>query len=297
MIVLLLSLSALAAGAAAAAYPLTLQDDAGRTVTLPAEPVRVVSLVPSLTETVCAIGACDRLIGVDDYSNYPEHVRALPKLGSLYNPVPERIVALKPDLVVLSKYDSVLQVLAQAGLTVFVMRSETFDDIFRNLETLGVLLNEQAQARQVAESLQREMERLEELAHSDPERPAVYYEIDPTPYSAGPDSFIGVMISKAGGRNVVPARLGLFPRISPELVIASDPDVIILGDAPYGETPARVAERPGWAGLAAVKSGRVVALNAAQVDVLNRPGPRSVEALRLLVEILHPALRDELERP
>lgn len=290
----LVVVSAALGAAGATSYPLTLADDVGNRVTLAAEPQRVVSLVPSLTEAVCAIGACERLVGVDDYSNHPPQVQTLPKLGGLYNPNVERIVALRPDLVLLSKYGRLPETLRQAGVTVFVFESETLEDAFRNLTTLGVLLDRQAEARQVVDRIRAEMDRVASLVRSREPAPTVYYEIDATPYAAGPGSFIGELIARAGGRNVVPAELGLFPRISPELVITADPDVIILADAPYGVTPEQLAARPGWAGLKAVKQGRVVALTQEQVDILSRPGPRVAEALRLLAAILHPDLRDEL---
>jgi len=282
---------------AAASYPMELVDDAGNPVRLEAPPQRIVSLVPSLTEAVCALDACDRLVGVDDYSNYPPQVMSLPRLGGLYDPNVERIVALGPDLVLLSKYGRLPQVLRQAGLTVFILESETLEDAFRNLTTLGRLLDREDRATRLVDAIQREMQRIADLVRASGRSPSVYYEIDPTPYAAGPDSFIGALIELAGGRNVVPAHLGLFPRISPELVIQADPDVIVLGDAPYGVTARQLAERPGWAALSALREGRVAELDAAQVDLVSRPGPRVAEAVRLLAALLHPALRDELGAP
>lgn len=292
--VLAVVVSYVSGAAGVTSYPLALADDVGNRAVLSAEPQRVISLVPSLTEAVCAIGACERLVGVDDYSNYPPEVRSLPRLGGLYNPSVERIVALRPDLVLLSKYGRLPETLRQAGVTVFVFESETLDDVFRNLTTLGLLLDRQAEARRLVDRIQTEMDRVASLVRSRGPSPTVYYEIDPTPYAAGPGSFVGELISRAGGRNIVPAELGLFPRLSPELVIGANPDVIILADAPYGVTPQQLSARPGWSGLKALKQGRVVALSQEQVDILSRPGPRVAEALRLLAAILHPDLHDEL---
>lgn len=282
---------------AATTYPLHLADDAGNPVTLAAPPRRVVSLVPSLTEAVCALGACDRLVGVDDYSNYPAEVASLPRLGGVYDPNVERIVALRPDLVLLSKYGRLPEALRQAGVTVFVFESETLEDAFRNLSTLGRLLDREDAAGRLVESLRSEIARVAELAQAAGPAPTVYYEIDPTPYAAGPGSFIGTLLERAGGRNVVPAELGPFPRISPELVIQADPEVIILGDAPWGVTARELAARPGWASLRALRTGRVVELGQEQVDVLSRPGPRIAEAVRLLAALLHPQLRERLRVP
>ncbi|NLG68428.1 MAG: ABC transporter substrate-binding protein, partial [Firmicutes bacterium] len=246
---------------AAASYPTELVDDAGNPVRLEASPQRIVSLVPSLTEAVCALAACDRLVGVDDYSNYPPQVSALPRLGGLYDPNVERIVSLDPDLVLLSKYGRLPQALRQAGLTIFILESETLEDGFRNLRTLGRLLDREERAMRLVESIRQEMQRVAELVRASGRSPSVYYEIDPTPYAAGPDSFIGALIERAGGRNVVPAQLGLFPRSSPELVIQADPEVIVPGDAPYGVTARQLAERPGWAALRALREGQVIALD------------------------------------
>lgn len=126
--------------ALAFAFPLTLQDDLGRTVTLQAPPKRIVTMLPSVTETVCALGACDRIVATDDYSDWPESVKRLPKAGGLYNPNPELIVSLKPDLVLVSKYGRLYETLERAGLTVYAVRTETYEDIFKTVRTLGRLL-------------------------------------------------------------------------------------------------------------------------------------------------------------
>lgn len=125
--------------ALAFAFPLTLQDDLGRTVTLQAPPKRIVTMLPSVTETVCALGACDRIVATDDYSDWPESVKRLPKAGGLYNPNPELIVSLKPDLVLVSKYGRLYETLERAGLTVYAVRTETYEDIFKTVRTLGRL--------------------------------------------------------------------------------------------------------------------------------------------------------------
>ena len=121
---------------------------------------------------------------------------------------------------------------------------------------------------------------------------SVYYEIDATPYSVGPDSFIGVLISKAGGANIVEADMGEFPQLDPEFVVAANPEAIILGSAPAGESVETLAERPGWGELQAVTSGRVLELTSEQDDAASRPGPRITQAVRLFANFLHPELID-----
>lgn len=167
--------------ALAFAFPLTLQDDLGRTVTLQAPPKRIVTMLPSVTETVCALGACDRIVATDDYSDWPESVKRLPKAGGLYNPNPELIVSLKPDLVLVSKYGRLYETLERAGLTVYAVRTETYEDIFKTVRTLGRLLGLEAEAERLVAQIQKEVYQEEARAAKARSRPRVYYEIDPTP--------------------------------------------------------------------------------------------------------------------
>ena len=279
--------------ALATSYPLVVTDDLGRTVTLSSEPERIVVMLPSATETLCAVGACDKIVATDDYSNWPPEVADKPKAGGLYNPNVELIASYEPDLVVTSKYGKLTEALEQLGFTVYALNTQTFEDIFRTTRTLGELVNREAEAEALIARINREVYALESQAAKAAERPAVYYEIDATPYTVGPGSFIGVLIAKARGENVIPAELGLFPKISPELVVQKNPEVIVLGDAPHGVTVAKIAERPGWAAIRAVKDGRVCELTAEQTDVVHRPGPRVAEGLRVLIDCFHPGLLDE----
>ena len=267
--------------ALAFAFPLTLQDDLGRTVTLKAPPKRIVTMLPSVTETVCALGACDRIVATDDYSDWPESVKRLPKAGGLYNPNPELIVSLKPDLVLVSKYGRLYETLERAGLTVYAVRTETYEDIFKTVRTLGRLLGLPAEAERLVAQIQKEVYQEEAKARS---RPRVYYEIDPTPYTVGPESFIGVLISKARGVNIVPKELGLFPKISPEFVVEKDPEVIV---ATYPNALETIRSRPGWSRIQAVRTGRICVYTGGEASLLSRPGPRVAQALRLLVDCFH----------
>lgn len=270
--------------ALAFAFPLTLTDDLGRTVTLKAPPKRIVAMLPSVTETVCALGACDRLVATDDYSDWPERVKALPKAGGLYNPNPELIVALKPDLVLVSKYGRLYETLERAGLTVYAVRTETYEDIFRTTRTLGKLLGLEGQAERLVAQIQREVYQEEARAAKAKDRPRVYYEIDPTPYTVGPESFIGVLIQKARGVNIVPKELGLFPKIAPEFVVEKNPEVIV---ATYPGALETIRTRPGWSRVRAVQTGRICVFTGGQDSLLSRPGPRVAQGLRLLVDCFH----------
>ena len=272
--------------AAATTYPLTLTDDLGRKVILQAEPRRVVSVLPSTTETLCALGLCERLVGVDDYSDFPASVSKLPKVGGLYNPNIEAMVALKPDLVVVSKYGKLAESLAAAGITVLAVNPETYDEVFSKTLVLGRVMNREAQAKQLVIQMRRDIARIEILTKNAVRKPTAYYEVDPTPYTVGPNSFIGVLLGKAGAVNIIPASLGDFPKISPELVVQQNPQLIL------GVDLATARARPGWANIAAVKSGRVTAIvpGSALDNLLTRPGPRLPLALAALAKIVHPEM-------
>ena len=279
-------LLAVTTSAAATTYPLTLTDDLGRRVILQAEPRRVVSVLPSTTETLCALGLCERLVGVDDYSDFPASVNKLPKVGGLYNPNIEAMVALKPDLVVVSKYGKLAESLAAAGITVMAINPETYDEVFSKTLVLGRVMNREAQAKTLVIQMRRDIAKIEILTKNAVRKPTAYYEVDPTPYTVGPNSFIGVLLGKAGAVNIIPASLGDFPKISPELVVQQNPQLIL------GVDLATAKARPGWANIAAVKSGRVTAIvpGSALDNLLTRPGPRLPLALAALAKIVHPEM-------
>lgn len=270
--------------AAATTYPLTLTDDLGRKVTLRAEPKRVISVLPSTTETLCAVGACDKLVGVDDYSDFPQQVKSLPKVGGLYDPNIEAMVALKPDLVVVSKYGKLEGPLTQAGITVLAINPETYDEVFSKTLTLGRVVNREAQARALVLNMKRDIARVEILTRNVVRKPTTYLEIDPTPYSVGPNSFMGTLLTKAGARNIIPASLGDFPKVDPEFIVKANPQLML------GLDRSAAAARPGWAGLQAVKTGRVLNIPKELNTVLSRPGPRLPQALRGLARLVHPKL-------
>ena len=274
-------------GLAHAAWPVTVVDDLGRDVTLSAAPLRIVSLVPSHTETVCALAACERLVGRDTWSDFPHEVRALPDVGSAFAPDLEAIVALRPDLVLVDEYSGAAEALAPLGLVVYAGTPQRLDEVLALIERFGRMLGAPTEAALLQGRLQGELDGVAAVVATR-DGPTVFYEVDPSPYSVGPGGFIGTLIALAGGRNVVPADLGDFPLLDPEFVVSADPQVIVLADAPYGVDAASVAARPGWAGIAAVRDGRVVELSQEQSDVLSRPGPRMGEALQLLARIRHP---------
>jgi iron complex transport system substrate-binding protein len=275
--------AALLTTAAATSYPLTVTDDTGRRVTLNREPVRIVAMLPSHTETLFALGAGSKLVGVDVYSNYPAAANKLSKVGSGFEPNIEAIVALKPDLVLVDEGSSsrLAEKLIAAGLTVYGGTAQTYNEVFEKIAVLGKLTNRETNATRLVTSMRRELNTLQASVAGLP-KVSTYYEVDPTPYAAGPNSFIGALVSRAGGVNILSASLGDFPKISPELVVAASPQVIVGADL------ADVKARSGWNTIRAVSAGRVYKPSSEQDDALSRPGPRLPEALRALIQFLHP---------
>jgi iron complex transport system substrate-binding protein len=274
----------------------SLVDELGRTVTLAREPERVISMVPSHTEMICALGACEKLVGIDSFSNYPEEILRLPRLGGALTgyeggPDLEAIVALAPDLVIVSEYGELANFLDELGLTVYAGSPQTIDDIYAFLEILGQLLGRSDAAAALSAQIEDELTQIANLV-ADAPRPSVYYEIDATPFSVGPHAFIGELIALAGGQTIVTEDMGDFPMLDPEFIVAQDPDVIILASAPFGESAESLRARPGWQGLSALASGRVFELSEAQNDLANRPGPRIPQVVRLFAQMLHPELVD-----
>jgi iron complex transport system substrate-binding protein len=276
------------ATALASPYPLTLTDELGHTLTLTGEPQRVVSMLPSHTETVCALNGCVTLVGIDDFSAGIPNTGGLPTLGGgLFGFNLEAIVALEPDLVLVSEFGELAGALRQAGLTVYAGSPQTFEHAFAFFELIGQLVNRQEEAAQLATSVRAEVEAVA-AAVAGRAPPTVYYELDATPFSVGPGSFIGTLIAKAGGRNIVPAELGDFPMLDPEFIVNANPEIIVLASHPHGESAVTIAARPGWATLTAVVEGAIIELTAEQVDLLNRPGPNLGAAVRLLASFFHP---------
>jgi iron complex transport system substrate-binding protein len=276
-----LCLTLLLALAATAQAGVRVTDDAGRVFEAARAPQRVVSLLPSLTESVCALGACARLVGVDTYSNYPASVRALPKLGGLDDVNIEALVALKPDVVLAAPSSRVAERLRALGVAVVTLDAKSYADVRRVLQKLGEVLDTPG-----ADKLWTQLEkRVAAAAQSMPARTLgvkVYYEVASGPYAAGPSSYMGELLDRLGARNIIPATLGPFPKISPEFVVRANPQVILIGQ----RDAEGLAQRPGWSRIDAVAKQHVCLFTAEQGDVLARPGPRMADAAQLMADCL-----------
>ncbi|MDO8320070.1 ABC transporter substrate-binding protein [Rhodoferax sp.] len=256
-------------------------DDRGVQVSFAQPPQRIVSLLPSLTEMVCALGQCDRLVGVDRYSNHPDHVKQLPPVGGGLDPNIEAIVALKPDLVLMATSAQAGARLQALGLKVMSLEPKTHVDVKRVLESMGQVLAV-GDAKRVWQGIEAGMQAAALSLPAQVKTTRVYFEVNRAPYAAGEVSFIGETLTRLGVKNIVPANMGPFPLINPEFVVRANPDVIMVGDVNF----AGMAGRPGWASLRAIVNQQVCVFTPAQSDMLVRPGPRMADGARLMAQCL-----------
>jgi len=256
-------------------------DERGVKVTLAQAPQRIVSLLPSLTETVCALGQCQRLVGVDRYSNYPESVRRLKQVGGGLDPNVEAIVALKPDLVLMATSTRLGERLESLGIKVLALEPKTHADVKRVLEQMALILMA-GDAGGVWAGIDSDMQAAARSLPLRLQRSRVYFEVNRAPFAAGEASFIGETLTRLGVKNIVPASLGPFPQLNPEFVVRANPDVIMVGDMNY----AGLQGRPGWERIRAIQRKQVCVFSPAQADVLVRPGPRMAEGAHLMAQCL-----------
>lgn len=272
----------LAACALLPALAIEVTDQRGVTVSFVQSPLRIVSLLPSLTESVCALGHCERLVGVDRYSNYPASVARLPQLGGGLDPSIEAVVAARPDVVLMAVSSRAGSRLEALGLKVVALEPKNHADVQRVLAVLGQMLAVPPEVG--ADRLWQEIDSaVTAAAQSIPpaaRNTRVYFEVSRGPYGAGESSFIGETLTRLGVKNVIPAALGPFPRLNPEFVVRANPDLIMLGERSLkASTP-----YPGWSQLKAVRANRLCLFSVAESDLLVRPGPRMAQAARLLAD-------------
>jgi iron complex transport system substrate-binding protein len=261
----------------------TVQDDRQQNVEMAKPPQRIVSLLPSLTETVCALGQCHKLVGLDRYSNWPESVRQLPRMGGGLDPSIEAVVAQRPDLVLMATSARGAERFESLGLKVLMLEPRTHADVQRVLHTVAQALGvPQAHSDAVWRQIDAGVAAAAQSLPPQVKGQKIYVEVSPAPYGASESSFIGETLTRLGLRNILPANLGPFPKINPEFVVRAQPDVIIAGDS----SRASMVQRPGWAQLKAMQSGKVCAFSSEESDMLVRAGPRMAEGARLMVQCL-----------
>jgi len=270
-------------GLSVGAQAVVVRDDRQVDITITQPPQRIVSLLPSLTETVCALGQCQKLVGVDRYSNWPASIAKLPRMGGGIDPNLESVLATKPDLVLMATSARGAERLAALGVSVLVLEPRSHADVQRVIRIMARALDvPEAESERVWRSIDAGVNAAAQSlpAHAIGQR--VYFEVGPTPYGASESSFIGETLQRLGARNILPASLGPFPKINPEFVVRSQPDLIMVGDTSYAD----MRSRPGWQHLRAMRTQRVCHFTAQESDVLVRAGPRMDEAARLMAQCL-----------
>lgn len=274
---------------AGSAQALQLTDDRGVSVTFARSPQRIVSMLPSLTESVCGLEQCQRLVGVDRYSNYPDSVKRLPVLGGGMDPNIEGIVALKPDVVLMSTASRAVNRLEALGIKVVALETKNHADVRRVLKVLGVLLEvpDDVGADRLWRIIDSSVSAAAQSLSPKAKNVRVYFEVSRGPYAAGESSFIGETLKRLGVKNVVPASLGPFPKLNPEFVVRANPDIIMIGN----RSMQAMVPYPGWGSIKAVKEQRICVFGVIDSDVVVRPGPRMADAARIMAKCLEEKAR------
>ncbi|PZN13432.1 MAG: cobalamin-binding protein, partial [Bacillota bacterium] len=271
-------------------YPLSVSDDAGRQVTIQKRPERIVSLAPSNTEILFAIGAGDRVVGVDSFSDYPAEASSLPKVGGVTDTNFEQIVALDPDLALaIGGAEEQVQRLEELGIPTVVIQPATLEDVLERIELIGRIVDAQEGAARVVRDMRNRIDAVRSRVADIPEekRIRVFYEVWHDPLmTVGPGGFIHDVIEAAGGVNIAADAGSPWPEISLETVVDKDPQVIIVPaslKSSYEEL--RAGKRKGWEGITAVREGRIYSIDD---NIISRPGPRLVEGLEQIARWLYP---------
>ncbi|MDT7836125.1 ABC transporter substrate-binding protein [Aquabacterium sp. OR-4] len=246
-----------------------------------APPQRIVTLAPSLTEAVCALERCAALVGVDRHSDWPAEAASLPRVGGLEEAHLEQLVALRPDLVLLGPRSRVADRLQALGVPVLLIDARTHADLRRSLLRLGEALGRPAQAQALVQRIDSGLAAAAARVPPPWRGRRVYLEVAPG-VAAGAGSFIGETLARLGLHNIAAAEPGLFPRLNPEQVLRERPELLIGQRSALAEA----AQRPGWAGMGALRDGRLCLLDERRMDLLSRPGPRLAEAAHMLVDCL-----------
>lgn len=272
---------------------MTYTDSLGRAIALEAPPQRVVSLAPSNTEILFAVGAGSQVVGRDEFSDYPPEAASIASIGGSFGEYNvEAILALEPDLVLAAEINppELVQQLEDLGLIVYYLGNPTtIEEMYTNLETVASLTGHDV--TELVDSLKVRVAAVDEKIAPLSSRIPVFYEIDATdptkPWTYGPGTFGDLLISRAGGYNIGGIASDPYPQLSLEQIVAANPSVIILGDSMWGVTVDSVKARPGWEAIEAVKSNSIFPFDD---NLVSRPGPRLVDGLEQLAKLLHPEL-------
>ncbi len=265
-------------------------DSYGRTVKVPDHPERIISLAPSVTETLYAIQVQDRVVGVTDYCNYPKAVVSKTRVGGFSTPNLNVIISLEPDLIIGEYYDAnMVKAFENNGLTLIILSPGSLDEIVQSVRLIGGLADARPRANELADSMQYRINVVvNKVSHlTQAEKQTCYFEVWETPTVAGGKSFINDMIKTAGGINLFSNINEKFPTVSNEAVIDGNPDVIFVTAMGRTSYTVDIKDRPGYDAVNAVINNRIYFCND---DVFTRPGPRCVDALEMMAAYLYPGL-------
>ncbi|MCY4455014.1 MAG: ABC transporter substrate-binding protein [Chloroflexi bacterium] len=270
------------------AFPVTIEDSDGVEVTLEAAPQRIISYSPGATEILFAVGAGDRVVAADEFSDYPPETADLPRL-TYSSPDPERALTLNPDLVIMaSRQREQIEQFRGLGMTVlFINEAESLEGVMETVVQLGAITGNQQQAAELVASMRARIDALTTALEGVEEGPRVFFELTADLYTVGPDTFVGNLLTLAKAQNVATGASSPFPQLTAEAIIAADPEVVLLADGAWGESLETVCARPGWDAISACVNERVHPVDG---DLTSRPGPRVVEGLEEIARLLYPDL-------
>lgn len=269
----------------------TFTDDAGRVVQIAGSVERIVSLAPSNTEILFALGLGDRVVGVTDFCDYPPEAANIEKIGGI-EPNLEKIVALEPDLVLAiggARQLETVTKLEELGLKVLVLAPTDLEGIYQGIQLVADACGVPDASTTLVQEMRARVQSVLDAVASTSTTPKVFYELDATdptrPWTPGPGTWHDNFIRLAGGVNIAANAEAAWAQYSSEEIISQDPDIILLGDAAWGVSPDMVAARPGWDVITAVKSGAIYPIDD---NLISRPGPRVVQGLEVLACLIHP---------
>ena len=276
-----------------------LVDGLGYSLTLTSPPERIVSLAPSNTEILFALGAGDKVVGVTDVCDYPHNFAAwveagnMTSIGNYWQPAVEPIIALDPDLVfAATSSEETAETLRSLGYNVLIVEPKTINGVFSGIQLIGRATGNHIEAGELVSELRQRIDAVTNSASEATSIPAVYHEIwGPDIQSAGPGTFIDELIALAGGQNIFHDAISSFPIVSSETVIERNPDVIIfphmyMGTQSWGSYE-DIANRPGWNVITAIQNDNFHIIDA---SIISRSGPRLMDALEIIAEMIHPEI-------
>jgi len=272
--------------------PIVGVDDWGRPFEFSSPPQRIVSHVPSITETLFALGLDERIVGVSDHCDYPEEANSKPKIGGYFNPNIEAIVALEPDLVLTDGYVADIAQLDNFGIPWVVLQPKDMDWVLRDIELLGKITGTEQTAMEITDDMRNRIDAVVSTV-GNATRPRVFYVFDATdptkPWTPGPGSFVNDLIGLAGGENIAAQAQGPWIQFSLEELVNLDPEIILV-DSMHGTaviSPEAIRQLPGWKDTTAARENRIHTIDG---DLVNRTGPRIVQGLEDIAEAIHPEL-------